>query len=387
MYLDRTIREAVATKLFKGKIIVIYGARQVGKTTLVKELLKELAVKSGYFDCDEIDIRTSLTDKTSTELKSFLGDNKLVVLDEAQRVKNIGLTLKLLVDHFPELQVIATGSSSFDLSNEISEPLTGRKFEFHLFPFSLEEGSENFSHLELGRLLPRRLIFGMYPEVFLSGGREEGEILREIAGSYLYKDVLSYQRIKNPETLEKLLRALALQIGNEVSYNELSNTIGVDKKTVSSYIRILEKAFIIFRLGPLTRNLRSELKKLRKVYFYDLGIRNAIINNFNPLELRQDVGALWENFMIAERIKRNKNHGLICNTFFWRTHQQQEIDYIEERQGTFLGFEFKWRGRKYRVPRKFLNAYPESSVQIITRENYRDFVFSRLGEASRKDNH
>lgn len=374
MYIDRTIKNAVKNKLFKGKVIIIYGARQVGKTTLVKEILGEIKEKSAYFDCDEIDVRTSLTDKTSTELKSFLGQSKLVVLDEAQRVKNIGLTLKLLIDRFPEFQIIATGSSSFDLSNEISEPLTGRKFEFKLFPFSLEEVGKTIPRLELGRILSQRLVYGMYPEVYISGGREGLDILRDIAGSYLYRDVLSYQAIKNSEILEKLLRALALQIGSEVSYNELSNTIGVDKKTVANYLRILEQAFIVFRLGPLSRNLRIELKKLRKVYFYDVGIRNAIINNFNPLELRQDVGALWENFMITERLKRNNNHDVVCNMYFWRTHQQQEIDYIEERQGTLSGFEFKWRDRKYRVPRKFLDAYPGSEVKVVTRENYQDFV-------------
>lgn len=374
VYIDRTIKNAVKNKLFKGKIIIIYGARQVGKTTLVKEILGEINEKSAYFNCDEIDVRTSLTDKTSTELKSFLGKSRLVVLDEAQRVKNIGLILKLLIDRFPDFQIIATGSSSFDLSNEISEPLTGRKFEFQLFPFSLEEVGKTIPRLEIGRILLQRLIYGMYPEVYISGGREGLDILRDIAGSYLYKDILSYQTIKNPEILEKLLRALALQLGNEVSYNELSNIIGVDKKTVAGYLRILEQAFIIFRLGPLSRNLRIELKKLRKVYFYDVGIRNAIINNFNPLELRQDVGALWENFMITERLKRNNNHDVVCNTYFWRTHQQQEIDYIEERQGTLSGFEFKWRDRKYRAPRKFLEAYPGSGVKVVTRENYQDFV-------------
>jgi predicted AAA+ superfamily ATPase len=374
VYIDRAIGAAVKSKLFRGKVIVIYGARQVGKTTLVRELLKEVGVESAYFNCDEIDVRTALTDKTSTELRAFLGNGKLVILDEAQRVRNIGLVLKLLIDRFPELQIVATGSSSFDLSNEISEPLTGRKFEFHLYPFSLEEVSGTTPFPDLDRMLPRRLVFGMYPEVFLSGGREEGDLLREIAGSYLYKDVLSYQRVKNPEVLEKLLRALALQLGNEVSYNELSATVGVDKKTVANYLRILEKAFIIFRLGPLRRNLRSELKKLRKVYFYDVGIRNAVINNLNPLELRQDVGALWENFMIAERRKRNGNHGVFCDSYFWRTHQQQEIDYLEEREGRLAGFEFKWHGRKYRVPRKFLESYPGSEVNVVTRENYRSFV-------------
>lgn len=373
MIIQRKIQGLVENSLFKGKIVIIYGARQVGKTTLVKEIQKKYPKDSAYFNCDEIDIRQSLADKTSTELKAFLGNSKLIILDEAQRVKNIGLTLKLLADNFPEMQIIATGSSSFELSNEISEPLTGRKTEFFLYPFSIEELRLIYSDLEIDRILERRMVFGMYPEIV----RDEagvGDRLKSLARSYAYKDILQYQNIKNPEVLEKLIQVLALQIGCEVSYNELATLIGVDKNTVASYIRILEKAFIIFRLSPFSRNLRNELKKLRKIYFYDTGIRNALINNLNPLELRQDVGALWENFMISERIKYNNNNNKDVNCYFWRTLQKQEIDYIEELQGTLTGFEFKWKKDKFKVPKAFSDAYPGSAVGLVNKDNYANFV-------------
>lgn len=373
MIINRTIQKSVESSLFKGKIVIIYGARQVGKTTLVKAILEKYPEGSGYLNCDEPDIRNALTEKTSTELKAFLGNKKLVVFDEAQRVKNIGLTLKLLVDNFPQIQIIATGSSSFDLSNKIAEPLTGRKYEYHLYPFSLQELKNIYSDLEIDRLLERMMVFGMYPGIVQADADAERE-LKELAKSYLYKDALQYQNIKNPEVLEKLLQALALQIGNEVSYNELSNLIGIDKNTVGTYIRIMEQAFIIFRLNPFSRNLRSELKKLRKIYFYDPGIRNVLINNLNPLNLRQDAGVLWENFMISERLKRNNNHGISARPYFWRTKQKQEIDYIEEVNNKLFAFEFKLKKDKIRPPKPFLEAYPESRIELINKETYRKFV-------------
>jgi len=373
MLVKRKIQSSVEKALFKGKIVIIYGARQVGKTTLVKEIQEKYPDKASYFNCDEIDIRQALTDKTSTELKEFLGNNKLVILDEAQRVKNIGLTLKLIVDNFPEIQIIATGSSSFDLAGEISEPLTGRKREFYLYPLSLEELATVYTKIELDRTLERRIIFGMYPEI-IGGNTDTEEKLGSLAQSYAYKDVLQYQNIKNPEILEKLLQALALQISNEVSYNELASLVGADKNTISSYIQILEKAFIIFRLRPFSRNLRNELKKLRKIYFYDTGMRNALIKNLNPLDLRQDVGALWENFMISERIKFNSNNSQNLNNYFWRTLQKQEIDYIEDYKGKLAGFEFKWKKNKFKIPKAFTEAYPESTVGVVNKENYKTFV-------------
>jgi predicted AAA+ superfamily ATPase len=371
--IKRTIQHFIEQQLFKGKIIVVYGARQVGKTTLVRAIQKKQTVKTVCLNCDEPDIRLALTDKTSTELKLFFGDNKLVIMDESQRVKNIGLTLKLIADNFPEIQIIATGSSSFDLSNKIVEPLTGRKIEFYLYPFSLGELRDIYSDIEINRILETMMIFGMYPEIALSGG-DLGDKLKALARSYAYKDVLQYQNIKNPEILEKLLQALALQVGNEVSYNELSSFVGADKITVASYIQILEKAFVIFRIGPFSRNLRNELKKTRKIYFYDNGIRNALINNLNPLNLRQDAGALWENFMISERIKLNNNFQKDANLYFWRTLQKQEIDLIEDNQGKIAGFEFK-RGKKFgKVPLAFSRAYPEAKVQTVNPDNYRQFL-------------
>lgn len=372
--IKRKIQEAIEKSLFKGKVVVIYGARQVGKTTLVKEIQKKYTNDSVYLDCDEPDIRAAFSNRTSTEIKSFLGDKKLAILDEAQRVKDIGLTLKLIVDSFPEVQVVATGSSSFDLSNQIVEPLTGRKYEFYLYPFSLNELTAVYSVLEINRLLEQRIVFGMYPEITFSG-KESEDKLKSISRSYLYKDILQFQNIKHAEAIEKLLQALALQIGNEVSYNELAQTAGIDKNTVASYIQILEKAFIIFRLRPFSRNLRNELKKMRKIYFFDTGIRNALINNFNPLNLRSDTGALWENFAISERIKHNRNNGAEKNIYFWRTREGKEIDYLEEAGGKISGFEIKWLEEKYRAPKLFSEAYPGSEIHLVNRKNYWDRLF------------
>lgn len=361
--------------LFKGKIVVIYGPRQVGKTTLAKLILQNRQeIKSAYFNCDEPDICQALTDKTSTELKLFLGDSKLVVLDEAQRVKNIGLTLKLLADNYPKMQIIATGSSSFDLSNQIFEPLTGRKKEFYLYPFSLAELKNYYSEIEFNRILENRMVFGMYPGVIFESDKGKSESLRELAKSYVYKDALEYQGIKNSEVVEKLLQALALQVGNEVSYNEISSLIEVNKITVANYIQILEKAFIVFRLPSFSRNLRDEIKSNRKIYFFDNGIRNALINNLNPVDLRQDAGALWENFMISERVKHNGNICRAANMYFWRTLQQQEIDLIEDRGGELAGYEFKWKSRPGKVPVAFSRAYPDAKVEMITKENYKTFA-------------
>jgi len=373
MIITRRIQIDVEKALFKGKIVVLYGARQVGKTTLVKEIIEKYKNDALYLNCDELDIRNALTDKTSTELKSFMGSRRLVVIDEAQRVKNIGLTLKLIVDNFPETQVIATGSSSFELSGKISEPLTGRKIEFYLYPFSIEELSQIYSPLEMNRLLEERLIFGMYPGIVFAGPDRE-KLMRELATSYSYKDVLTYQDIRNPELLEKLLQALALQIGKEVSYVELARLLGVNKITIENYIRILEQAYIIFRVGPFSRNIRNELKKKRKIYFYDLGLRNALINNLNPISLRQDVGGLWENFMVVERVKKNNNLGISANIYFWRTTDGKEIDYIEDSRGVLSGFEFKWQKNNFSVPQKFLDTYLGSTIKLINHHNYLDFL-------------
>ena len=373
MLIIRKIKKDLENALFKGKVVILYGARQVGKTTLVKNIIEEYSNDSLYLNCDEIDVRQSLTDKTSTELKSFIGARRLVVIDEAQRVKNIGLTLKLLIDNFPEIQIIATGSSSFELSGQIKEPLTGRKTEFYLYPFSVGELSQINSPLELNRLLEDLLIFGSYPGVIFAQSSRE-KIVRELATSYSYKDVLAYQDIRNPELLEKLLQALALQVGSEVSYTELAQLLGVNKVTIENYVRILEQAYIIFRVGPFSRNIRNELKKKRKIYFCDLGLRNALINNFNPVSLRQDVGALWENFMIIERIKRNNNLGVSNNIYFWRTTSGKEIDYIEDGGGDLSGYEFKWQKNSFTKPKEFLDTYKNSTIKLVNKDNYLEFI-------------
>ncbi len=375
-FLTRTIQKNIENKLFKEKVIIIYGARQAGKTTLVKQILQNYRhKKSLYLNCDEPDDRFALTNKTSTELKSFMGNNEIVVIDEAQRVENIGLTLKLLIDNYPHIQIIATGSSSFDLANKINEPLTGRKYTFKLYPFSLQELIQKFNPREINRTLENYLRFGLYPEI-INNPNEAEDNLKELANSYLYKDVLQFLGIKKSDIIYKLLQAIALQNGNEVSYNELANTLQIDKKTVYHYILILEQAFIIFRLTPFSKNLRTELKKLRKIYFYDVGIRNALINNFNPLNIRNDVGALWENFLISERIKFLENNSHSVRNYFWRTHQQQEIDYLEERNQKLSAFEFKWNPRKIKkqAPKPFREAYPNTPFQSITPENYQEFV-------------
>jgi predicted AAA+ superfamily ATPase len=372
--ITRKIQEILEKSLFKGKIMVIYGARQVGKTTLIKEIQKKYPEKSIYLNCDEANVSQTFDNATSAKIKQFFGDNKLVLLDEAQRVLNIGLALKLMIDNYPEVQIIATGSSSFDLSNKTKEPLTGRKLEFHLYPLAVEEIAKNQPAWEIDRILEERLIFGMYPEIYKQDRLNAVKLLKNLTGDYLYKDALEYQDIRRPEAITKLLQALALQIGNEVSYNELASITGLNAKTVAAYIQILEQAFVIFRLRPYSRNLRKELGKLRKIYFWDNGVRNALINNFNELSLRQDVGSLWENFLISERMKFNENNERLVNVFFWRTHQKQEIDFLEESGGVLAAFEFKWRKEKVKPPKIFTDAYPQSQLKIINKENVLEFL-------------
>ena len=373
MYIQRKIYTEIIQNLFKNKVIIIYGARQVGKTTLINKIKENSKYKTIYLNCDEIDVRQALTNKTSTELKNFIGDNKLVIIDEAQRVQNIGLSLKLFVDNFKDVQIIATGSSSFELSNKIAEPLTGRKIEFHLYPFSISELSVNLSNVELKRSLNDFLIFGMYPEININKS-DRKNLLLELATSYSYKDVLQFERIKNSAILERLLQLLALQIGSEVSYTELAGNLGIDKNTVAKYIDILEKAFIIFTLKPFSRNLRNELKKLRKVYFWDVGIRNALINNFNSVDLRQDTGALFENFIIVEKIKKNSNKLIYPNYYFWRIQNKKEIDLLEEIDGKIFAYEIKLNKENVKEPKIFKETYSNSSFITINKNNFIDFL-------------
>lgn len=372
--IDRELRTGLHDVLFRGKIVILTGPRQVGKTTLLKKLASELDSPPLFLNCDETDIRQILTDTTSTRLRQLTGNHRIVMIDEGQRVKNIGLTLKLFTDELPEIQVIVSGSSSLELANQISEPLTGRKFEYRLYPLSRKELVGHFSLLEENRMLEDRLIYGSYPEI-VTMPEERLKRLTELAGSYLYKDLFNFQDIRKPEILQLLLEALALQIGSEVSYAELAQIVGSNTETVARYIDLFEKVYIVFRVRSFSRNLRNELKKSRKIYFYDNGIRNVLIRNFNPLNLRNDTGVLWENYLVAERQKRNSYHNLYANVYFWRTKQQQEIDYIEEYQGKLHAYEFKWNPKaKYKFSKTFLSAYPENETKLVHRENMDEFI-------------
>ena len=374
--IERLLGKNIEKRLKDGKAIILCGPRQVGKSTLM-ELMKEQFEKPiVYWNGDQSDIRNILQNPTSDFLKTLIGTAKTLIIDEAQRIENIGIIIKLITDQIKNVKVIATGSSSFDLANKINEPLTGRKWEYQLFPLSFEEMTNQNGFLEERRLLEHRLVFGYYPEIVTNPG-DEIERLKNLSESYLYKDVLQWEKIQKPEKLEKLLTALALQMGNEVSYNELSQLIGIDNLTVEKYIKLLEQSFIIFRLDGFNRNLRNEIKKGKKIYFYDNGIRNAILNNFNPLNLRDDVGKLWENFLISERMKTNSYHLKNLKTYFWRTHAQQEIDYLEEAEGKFYAYEFKWNDRKKaKIPKNFSETYKPEIEKIITKENFHEFVIN-----------
>lgn len=377
-YFDRKIERLIKANLFKRSIIVVYGARQVGKTTLVKKILKEESgVSTRYLNCDEADIQRMLSDVgTSTAIKQVIGDAKLIVIDEAQRIRNIGIKLKLLIDNFPDTQIIATGSSSFELSNDIKEPLTGRSTEFWLHPLCISEIYNKTDYLLFNRELETLLIFGSYPGVATAQSLEEKKMaLNKISNNYLYKDLLKFQNLKSSEIIRRLLEALALQIGNEVSYTELGQLIGVSKQTAQSYVDILEKTFIVFKLGPFSRNLRKELGKLRKIYFYDLGIRNSLINNYNSLTLRNDTGALWENFVILEKKKQENFIGNRLSLYFWRTWDKQEIDLIEEKRGNLIACEIKWSKPKARPPKAWSQTYPDSSWHTVTKDNFFETVF------------
>lgn len=371
----RDLQQIIKDKCFRHKAILLLGARQVGKTTLLKKFIHEQADEVLFLNCDESLTVSLLANRNLRQLQTMIGTARIIVIDEAQKVDNIGLTLKMMVDNFPEVQVIATGSSAFELRNRLNEPLTGRKYEYQLFPISTNEIYKTSGYVDVARLLETRLIYGSYPDV-LTHGAEAHELLNLLTESYLYKDILATENLRKPELLDKLLRALAFQVGSEVSYNELAQTIGSDAKTVERYIELLEKCFIIFRLNGLSRNLRNELKKAKKIYFFDNGVRNAVIQQFAPLDLRNDVGALWENFFISERIKFNHYRQHYSNIYFWRTKSQQEIDYIEERDGAFTAFEMKWnpRNAKATIPSSFLNAYPVAETAIITPDNYLNYL-------------
>ena len=372
--LRRKIQQVIENRMFKGKAIILVGARQVGKSTLFRQIL------SGKTDfltlsCDDPEVREMLNGINQRELQRIIGNHRIVMVDEAQRVPGVGLAMKLIADNMPEVQLLITGSSSLMLQGSLNEPLTGRKFEYHLYPFSTQELVENMGLLRTKGMLESRLVFGSYPDVINNIG-DTKEILMNLSGSYMYQDLLSMEGVRKPVLIEKLLVALALQVGSEVSYNELAQTVGSDAKTVEKYIDLLEKCYVLFRLPALSRNLRSELKRGKKVYFYDNGIRNALIQNLNPLSMRNDVGAWWENFVISEIIKYNHYNGRYANYYFWRTTSQQEIDFVEERDGQLHLYEMKWNPKKgnAKVPNEFTKAYGKMPFTVVTPENYLDLL-------------
>ena len=372
--IEREIEKQIENRLFKGKAILVFGPRQVGKTTSIHSILEKNNQKCLFLNGDEADVRETLENTTSTNLSLLFGEHKIVFIDEAQRINGIGITLKLITDVLKDVQVIATGSSAFDLTNEKQEPLTGRKYEVQMLPISFQEMVANNGLLEEKRLLEQRMIYGYYPEIVVKPN-DAAENLKLLSNSYLYKDLLNLEQIKKPALLGKILKALALQVGSEVSYNEISQLVNGDFHTVEKYIDLLEKAFVIFTLPAYSRNVRNEIKKGRKIYFYDNGVRNAIINNFNPLSSRSDTGALWENFLISERMKYLNSNKLEAWKYFWRTTAQQEIDYLEELDGKMTAYEFKWIPNKtVKFPKTFTNAYPEAEVKLINPKNFEEFV-------------
>jgi predicted AAA+ superfamily ATPase len=372
--IERDIKDTIAKKLKDNKAIIILGPRQAGKSTLLQLLQSQFKQPIAWWNGDETDIRTLLEKPNSTQLKSIIAKNKTVVIDEAQRIENIGICIKLITDNIKEVKVIATGSSAFELANKINEPLTGRKWEYYLYPLSFGEMVAHTNLLEEKRLLHHRLLYGYYPEIVTSPGNEQA-LLKQLANSYLYKDILTWERIQKPDKLEKLVQALAFQMAQLISYNELGQLCGLNAETVEKYISLLEKAFIVFRLPAFSRNLRNELKKSYKIYFYDSGLRNAVINQFNPVNLRNDTGQLWENWFISERMKYLNNTGQLASRFFWRTLAQQEVDYIEDANGTITAFECKWNpGAKGNVSRAFTAAYPKAKTHLVSPENAASFL-------------
>ena len=373
--IKRDLSEIILKRLNSNKAIIIKGARQVGKTSLLKALF-ENKDDVMWLNADEIDVRSLFETVSSTKLKAIIGNKKFLIIDEAQRIKDIGLKLKLIADEIPQVQIIATGSSSFELSQNVNEPLTGRKLEYQLFPFSFKEMCKEHGLIEEKRMLSHRLVYGYYPDIVVNQGNEI-ELIKLLADSYLYKDILQFDRINKHDKIVKLLQALAFQVGSQVSFNELGQICALDSKTVEKYIIILEQAFIIFRLPSFSRNLRYELKSSRKIYFYDNGIRNAVIANFSDITSRLDVGALFENFIISERMKHNAYSAKAPHTYFWRTKTQQEIDYIEEWNGHLTAFEIKWNDKaKAKEPKIFKEKYANSSFEVITPNNMEDFLCS-----------
>ena len=374
--INRTQQKEIDSYLFKGKAILLFGARQVGKTSLIKNTIRNYPHL--WLNGDEPDTNILLENITTDRLKALVGDKKILVIDEAQMVHNIGLLIKRMVDNFPEIQVIASGSSAFELADKTKESMVGRKEEMHLFPFSYQEMVHHTNFVEETRLVPHRLIYGYYPEVVNNPGKEE-KILNDLVDGFLYKDILNLEGIKKSSTLQRLVQMLAHRIGSEIKYSSLANDLGINRLTVEKYIDILEKNFIVFSLNAFSKNQDNELKKGRKVYFWDNGLRNRIIKNFTPIELREDVGALWENFIISERKKKLSQENQYKDTFFWRNTQQAEIDYLEIKNNVIEAFEIKYSPNiNVKFTKSFTEKYHPKSTQVIHKENFWDFLLTDL---------
>ncbi len=368
----------IQNEIKKGKVLIIFGSRQVGKTTLIKGFLSKTKLRYKFVSGDDIQLAAELSKCTMTSTINFVADYELVVIDEAQKILNIGNALKLMVDNFPERYYIATGSSSFDLASKTAESLTGRKNVVELFAISQQELRNKSSRSELIQSLESYLIYGTFPEVINQGSyQDKEETVKQIANSYLLKDVLEFEGIKNSKVILNILKMVALQVGSEVSTVEIAASVGIDYKTVMKYLDLLEKSFVIFSLTGFSRNLRKEINKMSKYYFFDTGIRNALISNFNKIEDRNDVGQLWENFLMVERLKRNEYTSFSTNQYFWRTYDQKEIDLVEENGGKLYGFEFKWMDKKTKPPKLWLETYDNAEYKEINRDNYLDFLTSK----------
>jgi predicted AAA+ superfamily ATPase len=376
MKIQRILLDTIERKLEKGKVLILYGPRRVGKTTLLKNILSHQKEKYLLLNGDELSVRELLASQDKQKLGELLGENAFLAIDEAQRIENIGLNLKILVDNFPDRVFLASGSASFDLANKVNEPLTGRKNTTLLYPISFGELKNVYGLFEAKRQLERWLIFGTYPEVITTENvQKRKQYLDELVGSYLYKDILEMEGLKHPEKLVNILRLLAFQIGNEVSLAELASNLAINRETVERYLDLLEKSFVIFKVSGFSRNLRKEIVKNNRYYFYDNGVRNSLIQNFNALHLRSDIGKLWENFLFIERIKVNHYNSRAANIYFWRTYDQKEIDLIEEREGKLFGFEFKWQGQaKQSNKDEFLRVYKNAKVQTINKDNFEAFL-------------
>jgi uncharacterized protein len=379
MKIKRTIQHQIQNRLVAGKVVVLLGPRQVGKTTLLKEILANESDSFLFLSGEDRSTQAWLGSQRIETLRQNVGKHQLLVVDEAQHIPNIGLNLKLLVDHLPHLRILATGSSSFDLSNQTGEPLVGRKWEFELYPISQLELTATEAPFQTEELVSQRLIYGSYPEIITTVGlSDKRELLNGIVNGYLYKDLLLFDEIRKSKKIVDILSLLAFQIGSLVSVHELSQATGMNTRTMEKYLDLLEKVFVIKRLGGYSRNLRKEISKGSKYYFWDTGIRNALINNFNELNLRNDVGALWENYLIIERLKKQRYTKLFSNNYFWRTYNQKEVDFVEERDGKLYGFEFKWGTKPNpKPPALWLETYPEATFEVIHRDNYLPFIVER----------